>query len=164
MKIPMQRSPRERRCRRLAAAALTLPMLASSCRATSLVGGEMRNHPAQLVGEWVDSAESTAADTALWILSASGEDASQHLRPRPDGTFARSAARHYGYWFLQGALADAARRAICFTNRPGRSAATCLPFDIDSTPGAPMARRRLLVRGYQGAHHTADRVLLARRP
>jgi hypothetical protein len=133
----------------------------------------MRHHPAELVGQWIDSARSTPADTALWILGPSGADLSRHLRLRTGeaageaagvSRFEEGPTRRYGYWYLQGELGDAASRALCFTNRPGRSAPNCVSFDLDSTGAATGVRRRLVVRGYQGEHRTGDRVLLWRAP
>ena len=152
--------------------ALVAACAATACMPASFLGGGMRNHPSALVGEWVDSIKSTPADTSLWLLGASGNDASQHVRIEPDSAqrapaapaFVTTRERHYGYWYFQGALDDRANRAICFTNRPGRSAASCLSFDLDTVSTTTGVRRRLVVRGYQGNHTTADRVLLARRP
>lgn len=133
---------------------LLLPLV-SACAGHGFLNGEVGAHPAELVGEWLDSAKTRGADTSLWVLTSTGED--QVRRVRPSG---ERDAHHYGYWFMQGSLRSA-DHAICFTNRPGRSAPTCLPFDLDSasTVGAP--RKRLVVRGYHGAHSTGDRVLLA---
>jgi hypothetical protein len=162
MKIHTQRSRPERGAGVVAALALLL----AGCQATRHLGAEFRQHPAVLVGEWVDVAKSSVTDTALWVLAADGDDRSQHLRA-PDSTktgapFVASEARHHGYWYLQGDLADTSGRALCFTKRPGRSAPGCVGFVLDSasTPGG--VRPRLLVRGYQGQHHTGDRVLLKR--
>ena len=154
------------------ALALITACLAMACHPASFMGGSTRNHPSALVGRWVDSLKSTPTDTSLWILDASGNDASQHVRLEPDGerqlpaaaAFVTTRAKRYGYWFFRGTLHDSADRAICFTNRPGRSAPTCLPFDLDSVSTAAGVRRRLVVRAYQGEHRTSDRVLLARLP
>ena len=143
-----------------------------SCRSASLLGGSMRDHPVALVGAWVDSVKSTAADTSLWLLDASGNDGSQHIRRATDGAsngpatgaYIATTARHFGYWFFRGALQDTSDRALCFTNRPGRSAPTCVPFDLDSARTPTGTRRRLVVRSYHGAHSTSDRVLLERLP
>ena len=143
-----------------------------ACQPRSFGGGGVRNHPNALVGQWVDSAKSSPTDTSLWILDAAGNDNSQHVRLESDSSgtstsparFVVARARHYGYWFLRGELADRSDRRICFTNRPGRSAPTCEAFDLDSFPVAAGVRRRLVVRGYQGAHNTSNRVLLARIP
>ena len=154
---------------RIALASLVLWSLAA-CGGRSFLGGSVREHPAALTGQWVDSAKSTATDTSLWLLDDSGNDGSQHIRRQLDehgastGPFAATRARHFGYWFFRGTLQDVSDRALCFTNRPGRSAPTCLPFDFDSlsTPGG--MRRRIVVRSYTGAHTTSDRVLLERVP
>jgi len=144
--------------------------LALACHPASFFGGGMRNHPAALVGQWVDSAKASPTDTSLWILDASGNDESQHVRldSNADHTtpaaFVTTRATHYGYWFFQGTLQDSTDRAICFTNRPGRSAPTCRPFDLDSVSTARGMRRRLVVRGYQGEHETSNRILLERLP
>ena len=128
----------------------------------------MRSHPPQLVGKWVDLAKSSATDTALWVLGPAGEDGTQHL-VRDTSTSAASpfvptALKHYGYWFAQGEVTDSATRTLCFTNRPSRSAPTCLPFALDSVREGGAMRRRLLVHGYRGEHHTSDRMLVAREP
>ncbi len=152
--------------------ALVTVWFAMACHPASFIGGSTRNHPAALVGHWVDSVKSTPTDTSLWILDASGNDASQHVRVEPESekqssaaaAFVTSRPKHYGYWFFRGALLASADRAICFTARPGRSAPTCLPFDLDSVTTSAGVRRRLVVHAYQGEHRTADRVLLARLP
>lgn len=166
MKIRM---PRFRPDGRRGSCAVGLLLLGGACSSAMLLGGEMSHHPPELVGTWVDVAKSTPADTALWILAASGEDASQHLRrdPAADSTgasFVLTAPRHYGYWFARGTISDSASRAICFTNRPGRSAPTCLSFAYDSVRAGRLTHRRLLMHSYRGEHRTADRVLVAREP
>jgi hypothetical protein len=167
MKIRMPRSRPDRH--RGYGVVASLLLLGGACSSTTLLGGEMRNHPRELVGTWVDVAKSTPADTALWILAVSGEDASQHLRRdiAPDGTvspFVLTAPRRYGYWFARGTISDSASRAICFTNRPGRSAPTCLSFAYDSVREGRETHRRLLLHAYRGEHRTSDRVLVAREP
>jgi hypothetical protein len=167
MKIRMPRSRPDRRYRQCVVASLLL--LGGACNSATRLGGEMRNHPPELVGTWVDIAKSTPNDSALWILGASGEDASQHLQRDTSAnntmsSFVVTAPKHYGYWFAQGAIADDASRAICFTNRPGRSAPTCLSFTLDSVREGGETHRRLLVHGYRGEHHTSDRELVAREP
>lgn len=154
---------------RFALASLILCAVAA-CRGLSFPAGGMREHPAALVGQWVDSAKSTATDTSLWLLDESGNDGSQHIRRELDergagtGSFSSTQARHFGYWFFRGALQDTSDRALCFTNRPGRSAPTCRQFDIDSMATPKGMRRRMVVHSYQGAHTTSDRVLLERVP
>ena len=166
MKSPMRTSLPDPR---IALSSLIL-FAAAACRGLSFPAGGMRDHPAALVGQWVDSTKSTAADTSLWLLDGTGNDGSQHIRRPFDersgstGPFVATTARHFGYWFFRGTLQDTSDRALCFTNRPGRSAPTCRSFDFDSvmTPGG--VRRRLVVRSYQGAHTISDRVLLERMP
>lgn len=143
---------------------------ASACRGFSFPSGGMRDHPAALVGQWVDSAKSTSADTSLWLLDETGNDGSQHIRRGPGergenaGPFVATTARHFGYWFFRGTLQDTSDRALCFTNRPGRSAPTCRAFAFDSVVTPAGMRRRLVVRSYEGTHTTSDRVLLERVP
>lgn len=164
----MRKFPRDRGPAR----ALLIVCVALGCHPTAFIGASMRNHPGALAGVWVDSTKTTPEDTALWILDPSGNDASQHVRREArsernasvTAPFVTARARHYGYWFFQGALQGDANRAICFTNRPGRSAPTCLPFDLDSATAKEGMRRRLVVHGYQGAHSVTNRVLLERLP
>lgn len=150
--------------------AAAVSIVGGACSSAMQVGGAVRNHPDALVGTWVDVAKSTPNDTALWILRSTGDDLSQHVvRVRADASdgaaYAMTGATHYGYWFAQGALADSAHRAICFTRRPGRSAPTCLAFELDSVRNDDgTLRRRLLVRGYRGEHHVSDRLFMAREP
>lgn len=154
---------------RFALASLILCATAA-CHGLSFPAGSMRDHPAALIGQWVDSAKSTSTDTSLWLLDGSGNDGSQHVRRQLDergastGPFSSTPARHFGYWFLRGTLRDSSDRALCFTNRPGRSAPTCRLFDFDSVSTTAGMRRRIVVRSYQGTHTTSDRVLLERVP
>lgn len=160
MKIRTKRFPRSAACR----AAVPL-VLAWGCHAPAWFAADARNQPRALVGEWVDSSHTTPRDTALWVLEPSGTGLSRHL-VHAEGTVTtrRITERHYGHWYVQGALADSVGRRLCFTNRPGRSAATCLAFDLDSSVAGTVRRRRLLVRAYQGEHHLGDRVLLSLAP
>src|SRR5258708_39022695 len=86
--------------------ALAVACVTTACHLPVLGGGSMRNHPSALVGEWVDSAKTTPTDTSLWILEASGNDVSQHVRVEADSARRPSGAvvvvmsrpKHYGYW------------------------------------------------------------------
>ena len=163
----MRKFLRDRAALHCAVAAFLL--LGGSCTSAFPLGGAMRDHPPQLVGTWVDLAKSTPTDTALWILGPAGEDDAQHLvRTTPDtnaaARFTSGVRKRYGYWFAQGQITDSASRAICFTNRPGRSAPTCMPFALDTVRDDGAMRRRLIVHGYRGEHTTSDRVLVAREP
>ncbi len=168
MKSHTPRFPAERRAARAGVACATVVTVAlSGCVAT--LGGEFRNHPSPLVAAWVDVAKSSAADTSLWLLGASGEDGSQHVRllggsDSASHRYALTPPHRYGYWYLRGSFSDSAGRAICFTNRPGRSAPSCLPFTLDTVMRPQGPRTRLRVYGYAGAHSTGERVLLAREP
>jgi hypothetical protein len=124
----------------------------------------LNSHPAAVVGEWVDSAKTQPRDTSLWVLGPSGEDESRHIVVQPNGAIATSPRQHYGFWYLDGRVSDPANRFLCFSKRPGRSAPTCLAFDLDTVATSGGARRRLIVHAYQGRHTTSDRVLFARAP
>ena len=153
----MSKSPR----RPLAVVALLVASIGmtGACRPGSLLPG-LGPQPLELAGAWVDSAKSSPMDTSLWVLGVSGNDGSRRIIRAPDGVISTT-DHHYGYWFFKGKLDDPNDRAICFTKRPGRSAPTCLPFSLDTVMSASGQRRRLIVRGYQGAHSTMDRVLIA---
>lgn len=161
MKSRTKRFPRSAAWR--AAVLVTLATL--GCHAPGWFAAEARNQPMQLAGEWVDSSHTTPGDTAFWVLEPSGEGLSRHFLHADGGASARRVTeQHYGHWYVQGPLTDRASRRICFTNRPGRSAPTCLAFDLDTSVTDAAPRRRLLVHAYPGHHHTGDRVLLARVP
>ncbi len=116
-----------------------------------------------VAGEWVDVAKTAPGDTSVWVLAPGGSDAALRIRVGAGGRIEHE--RHYfGRWSL-GTTADGAS-ALCFVRRPGRDARSCAAYLLDSVPGvsgAP-ARRRLVLRGYAGEHHTSDRVLLQRVP
>ena len=131
-------------------------LLSLACASVGGLGNRLGSHPASLAREWMDSSKTTESDTSLWVLASSGDDGVMHIRA--GGT----ESRHYGYWYVHGSLASD-DHALCFTNRPGRSAPTCRPFDLDSIATLQGFRRRLVIRGYRGAHSSSDRVLLERR-
>ncbi|GJG85780.1 hypothetical protein tb265_09610 [Gemmatimonadetes bacterium T265] len=120
-------------------------------------------------GQWVDLAKTASGDTSVWVLAPDGADALLRVRVGPDGR-RREERRYFGRWSL-GATADGAP-ALCFVRRPGRDAASCAAFVVDTVraggageAGAPdVPRRRLVLRGYAGQHHTGGRVLLERGP
>lgn len=141
------------------AVVLALAMVApAGCARLQL--GSIGAHPDALVGLWVDSAKTIPADTSIWLLTARGEDISLRIRKPPVVPKPRIEERPYGAWGLQGRLTDKAKRAICFTNRPGRSGWTCLPFDLDSIASSSGYTRRLEVYGYKGRHTTSARVFI----
>ena len=126
----MSKFPHER-CRRAVALVITAIGMTGACRPGGLLPG-LGPHPADLGGVGVDSAKTSPIDTSLWVLGASGSDDSRRITRGPDGP-ATSVDRHYGYWFFQGRLDDPMDRAICFTNRPGRSAPTNRRLHIEAT-------------------------------
>lgn len=137
-------------------------LLTAGCAGVAHLGSDFGNHPVELVGEWIDSLKTTSGDTSIWVLGPSGTDGYRRIRAASGDAPGDGEVKRYGSWYLAGDLADVAGRALCFTNRPGRSAPTCRPFDLDSVPVGIGRRRRLVIRGYQGGHSVADRVLLAR--
>lgn len=118
---------------------------------------------AALAGEWIDVRHATADDTSLWVLRADGYDGTAHIIREADGSETRRDTR-YARWYVAGASSDPANRAICFAKRLGRDGATCLGYSLDTVPSARGPVRRLTVRGYEGQHTTADRVLIERKP
>ena len=153
---------------RVAPLALSLMLLTSSCTAVmKLAPRGMDTHT--LAGVWVDSTKATPTDTVAWKLDPNGSDWTLEIRVVRDGAMRvrteRSETR-YGYWSLQGALADTAGRALCIKVRP-RDGATCYAFEFDtlrSPPDDGPVRRRMVVLGYQGQQHRRTRVLIERLP
>lgn len=140
-------------------AALALALVANAgCARLRL--GPAGEHPDALVGLWVDSARTVPTDTSIWLLTARGEDISLRIRKPPVVPRPRVEERRYGAWWLKGSLTEKASRAICFTNRPGRSGWTCVPFDLDSVASGGGFVRRLEVYGYQGREATPPRVFV----
>lgn len=124
-------------------------------------------HPDALRGQWVDTAHTTYADTSIWILKPNGDDLVLRIfagRAGDSSTRASSRPERYGRWYLSGELADTAGRALCFNQRPGRNASSCVRFRLDTVLVDGQSRRRLLLAGYQGSHGAAHRSLIERRP
>ncbi|MDB4917900.1 MAG: hypothetical protein JWM95_5544 [Gemmatimonadetes bacterium] len=134
--------------------ALGAAMLALTMAACSSALFSSGPRPSALAGEWIDLRKTTSTDSSLWILAPNGDDESRRVSVGSDGN-RHVSTRHYGFWYLSGSLVDSSRR-ICFKKSP-RFGGTCVPFELDSAQG----RRRLTVHGYQGAHSTSDRVLIA---
>jgi hypothetical protein len=147
------------------AAAVTVTVLGvTSCASWHVLGrGYVR--PPQLVGEWIDVAKTSPADTSIWVLRADGYDGNAHVQLTTDATgrptVARSQAR-YGTWHFEGTLGDSTSQAICFSARPGRFGTTCVRFSMDSIANGLTIVPRILLRNYPGQHHTGDRLMLAR--
>jgi len=161
--IPAAIRANARARRRAARCALTIAATAtlSGCLTGSWFAASRADMHA-LAGTWKDSATATATDTVAWGLRPDGEDYS--IRFGPGGIVLKE--QRYGYWYLQGRLADTTGRALCFKARP-RDGATCYPFALDVVPPTPpdtVTRRRIVIAGYKGQQHVRTRVLIERLP
>ena len=149
----------------LAGLALVGPALfGAACAGRSALGWSAASRARTLAGDWVDSAKATPTDTTAWRLGADGSDWTVTVHVRREGLAGAAAverATRYGYWYLQGALADSVGRGLCFKKRP-RDGATCYPFQVDTIVVSGEPRRRLRVSGYAGQRHTRTRVLIER--
>jgi hypothetical protein len=137
------------------------------CGCATLRIGRPFDRPSILAGEWIDPSQTTATDTALWVLRSDGYDGFAHVLVEHDAFGNPSVRRtqtRYGSWYFDGNLADSTHRAICFARRIGRDGATCLTFSIDTNATSRGLPRRLLVHGYPGEDRTGTRELIARRP
>lgn len=122
--------------------------------------GDLVNHPAALVGEWIDVAKSAPADSSIWVLSANGNDEVLSItRDSLADARARVSRRHYGYWYVRG---SGGTQEFCVNRRPGRDAPSCTRFTIGVDSSAAPPRSALRLAAYSGAHHTSERVLVAR--
>ncbi|MBI3792637.1 MAG: hypothetical protein HY275_17410 [Gemmatimonadetes bacterium] len=158
-----QAGARPRACpRELLASGL---LIAAACGGTVAPPAEAPAPVASLAGQWVDVRKSSPSDTTIWVLAEDGDDALLVVHRAADGTVSES-RQHYGRW-SEGRVTDAAgaaQRALCFVRRPGRDAQSCDPVSVEHVEVNGVATRRLTVRGYEGAHHTGDRVLVDRAP
>ena len=126
-------------------------------------------HAHDLAGVWIDSAKATPSDTVAWRLDRNGADWTLRITvARDDSNRVTTEQREtrYGYWYVEGSLADTSGRALCFKTRP-RDGGTCYPFRLDTlaagtTDSRP--RRQLVISGYRGQQHTRTRVLVERVP
>jgi len=147
------------------AAALGMSLVGATGCASSHLFGRGYARPPQLVGEWIDVAKTSRADTSIWVLRADGYDGNAHIQITTDAagtpTVAWTQAR-YGTWHFEGILGDTTRQAICFSPRPGRFGTTCVPFSMDSIVEGSTIVPRIRLRNYPGQHHTSDRLMVAR--
>ena len=117
------------------------------------------NHPALLVGHWVDVQKSTPTDSSIWILMPNGDDQGMRILRDSSGTGSpRIRHAHYGYWYVR--RTSTGEPELCVTRRPGRDAPSCTPFValVDSSISPP--RRMIRLAAYSGSHHTSQRVLV----
>jgi hypothetical protein len=137
------------------------------CGCATLRIGRSLDRPSVLAGEWIDRSQTTAMDTALWLLRSDGYEGVAHVLVEHDAagnpTVRRTQTRS-GSWYFDGNLADSSHRAICFARRIGRDGATCLSFSIDTSLTSRGLPRRLVVYGYPGEDRTGSRELIARSP
>ncbi len=168
--MSLRRAARPGRRRRVSFGplALGLALLVAACASGSALFHQ-RPDARELAAVWVDADKATPTDTVAWRFDPNGADWTLDIRVVRNSTgraTAEQRVKRYGYWYLQGALADTTRRALCFKARP-RDGGTCYPFQLDTFPeSAPdgIRRRRLVVLGYVGQRHARSRVLLERLP
>lgn len=154
------------RCRRwvivrCSAATLLVGSVAACSGSLPWVRGDLANHPAAVVGQWVDVEKSTPADSSFWVLEPNGDDDGVHIvRAAADET-PRQSRSHYGYWYVRAR--DSGAMELCVSRRPSRDAPSCTAFvaGIDSAEIPP--RRTLRLVSYAGAHHVGQRLLVERR-
>lgn len=138
-------------------AALALPTLLGACATLARRDATV----AAVAGEWVDVSKSTRADTMVWVLAGNGDDELLRVSPAAEG--ARLTRRHFGRWYPSARASDG-DETLCFVQRPGRDAPSCVDFTIDTVIVRDRPLRRLTLHGYAGEHHTSDRRLLERVP
>jgi hypothetical protein len=141
---------------------IALTMLATACSSLPWWKRDFGNHPAALVGDWVDVEKSSPRDSSFWVLREDGDDDGLRITRTGSGNEAPHVARqHFGYWYVHTASGGA--ETLCVTRRPGRDPAACTPVEttVDSTVAPP--RRVVRLAAYAGAHHTGSRVLVERR-
>jgi len=133
---------------------------AASCSGTlPWLRGDLANHPALLVGHWVDVQKSTPNDSSIWILRPNGDDQGMRILRDPAGAGSpRVSHSHYGYWYVR--RTSAGEQELCVTRRPSRDAPSCTPFValVDSSSATP--RRTIRLLAYAGEHHTTVRLLV----
>jgi hypothetical protein len=123
--------------------------------------GDIVNHPAALVGEWVDVEKSSPTDSSVWLLEENGYDGGLRITYGLEHPGMRDISRRqYGYWYVRHTNAG---DELCVTRRPSRDAPSCTTFEasIDSSVAPP--RRMIRLAAYAGQHHTGARVLVERR-
>lgn len=146
-----------------AAAVLFVETVGACSGSLPWLRGDLANHPAVLVGQWVDVEKSTPGDSSFWVLRPDGEDDGLRIiRESPDTT-PRLSRSHYGYWYVRAGGAGGEAKELCVTKRPSRDAPSCTAFraGVDSAEDPP--RRTIRLTSYAGAHHVGQRLLVERR-
>ena len=132
----------------------------ASCSGTlPWLHGDLANHPALLVGQWVDVQKSTPSDSSIWILLPNGDDQGERIvRDAPGVGSPRVSHSRYGYWYVR--RSSSGEQQLCVTRRPSRDAPSCTSFVafVDSSIAPP--RRTIRLLAYTGEHHTSMRLLV----
>lgn len=148
---------------RIAAVPIVALALALSCSGTlPWLRGDLANHPAALVGEWVDVAKSSPLDSSFWILEPDGDDEGLRITRRSgDEGPGHQSRQHYGYWFVRASSNQPAE--LCVTRRPSRDAPSCTAFALGVDSATRPPRRVARLAAYAGSHHVGERMLVERR-
>ena len=139
-------------------------VLAVACSGTlPWLRGDLANHPAALIGEWVDADKSSPQDSSFWILQPNGDDEGLRITRLPAGAggAVHWSRQRYGYWFVRTPSNQQAE--LCVTRRPGRDAPSCTPFTLGVDGAVRPPRRFARLAAYAGSHHTGARLLVERR-
>ena len=152
---------------RYSTASVMLALCASATGCAPLHLGPTHGYtrPSQLVGEWVDVANTSPSDSTIWVLRENGyfAHARLHLVSDSNGT---SQLQHRetrdASWYFDGSFGNAAHQSICFSKRLGRFGSACYAFTIDTLHEASTTITRLVIHGYDGDNDTTARVLTSR--
>ena len=125
------------------------------------IHGDLANHPAIVVGEWVDVQKTTPRDSSIWVLESNGYDGGLRIRRDSGDSNPHIDRQRYGYWYVHEETGHSPE--LCINRRPGREAPSCTAFatSLDST--VVPARRAIRLTAYAGEHHTSARLLVERR-
>lgn len=121
--------------------------------------------PSDVIGSWIDVANSTAADTAVRIFRADGRVRTLHINveSNADGKLVpRQREESSGFWFVTDWHPTSSARLLCVRER-AREGATCTRFRVEAAM-AEFARRRLMISEHAGDDQAGERVLLERLP
>lgn len=141
--------------------ALTLLVFMACSRSIPWVGGDLVNHPAAVVGEWVDVQKTTPTDSSIWVLDANGYDGGLRIRRDSGSEHPHIERQRYGYWYVHEETGRAPE--LCINRRPSREAPSCTTFSASLDSSVIPARRAMRLTSYVGAHHTGERLLVERR-